>query len=89
MLLINKGFWNGRELGISSGQSEIRESFQEEAAFETGRMGRQDRLWMAGDGNVREGGICSRNNQEKEVALSGLCTESWDDRGEQGMGIWE
>lgn len=75
-----------REWGISSGQSEIRESFQEEAAFETGRMGRQGRLWMAGDGNMREGGICSKNNKEREVAMSGLCTGSRGDRGEQGMG---
>lgn len=89
MLFINKGFWNGREWGISSGQSEIRVSFQEEAAFETRRMGRQGRLWMAGDGNMMEGGISSRNNKEREAAMSGLCTGTWRDRGEQGMRRWE
>lgn len=47
------------------------------------------RLWMAGDGNMRESGICSTNNKEREVAMSGLCTGSQGDRGEQGMGRWE
>ena len=47
------------------------ESFQEEAAFETGRM---RRLWMDGDGNRRKAGICSKSNKDREVDVSRLCT---------------
>lgn len=42
------------------------------------------RLWVAGNGNMRESGICSRNNKEREVAMSGLCTGSWDIEGSRG-----
>lgn len=80
---------------ISFGQSEIRKSFQEEAAFEPGRMGN---LWMDGDGKRREGRISSISNKGRGVVISGLCTETLErlgmnraqgDGGEQGKGGWQ